>query len=228
MTTIYPKKFEKNLFLKEFEEKAKKLGINSIGYVKVPPKIAKEKGLKWDNAIVMTMKMWDEIIKESPSEKAKKMNSGLYEKFKEIAIILSKYLEEKGHETSLVIPNEELLNLPILAQEAGLGYIGKNKLLITPELGPQVKIAAILIDIENFPLSCENKHSWIIDYCKECEECIENCEEDSLTINENDLQKSYFDSEKCIASTQACTYCLEKCPFFIEGYSRIKKKFLEI
>jgi len=214
---------KKNVLMK-FEEKAEKLGINSIAYVKVPLKVAKEKDLKYDNAIVMTIKMWDEIIKESPSEKAKKMNSRLYEKFKKIAIILSNYLEKNGYKTSLVIPNEDLLNLAVLAQEAGLGYIGKNKLLITPELGPQVKITAILTDIEDFPLSCENKHSWISDYCKECEECVENCKEGSLTINENDLQNAIFDSEKCIASTLACSYCIGKCPFCIEGYSKLKTK----
>ena len=217
---------EKNLFLKKFEKKAKKLGMKSVGYAKIPPKVAKKKGLKYDAAIVMTIKIGDEIIKESPSAKAKIMNSSLYEKLKEIAFILSKYLEENGQSAEVVVPNEKLLNLPILAQKAGLGYIGKNKLLITPNLGPAVKISAILTDIENLPFSKENKYSWIKNYCEECEECIEKCEEGSLTKDKYDLQKSYFDSEKCIASLQACTYCIVKCPFYIEGYSQIMKKML--
>ena len=223
MELNYPK-VETQIFLQKFEKKAMKLGINSVGYAKIPLKVAKEKDFKYDNAIVMTIRMWDEIVNESPSIKAKNMNSNLYKKLKEIAFILSKYLEENGQSVEVLIPNEELLNLAILAQEAGLGYIGKNKLLITPELGPQVKIAAILTDIENLPLSYENKHSWIKNYCKECEKCIENCKEGSLRRDEHEPQKSYFNSEKCTASTDACSYCIEKCPFYIEGYSKLKTK----
>ncbi|MDR2966342.1 MAG: epoxyqueuosine reductase [Methanobacteriaceae archaeon] len=226
MYTIYPNQDKKSLFLKKFEEKAKKLGINSIAYTKISPKIATEKDLKYSNAIVMTIKMWDEIIKESPSEKAKDMNSNLYKKFKEIAFILSKYLKENGHCTKLVIPNEKLLNLPMIAQKAGLGYIGKNKLLITPNLGPQVKIAAILTDIENLPFSKENEHSWVKNYCKECKKCIEGCEEGSLQNHPSNLEKSAFNQDKCTASTNACSYCIEKCPFYIEGYFQIREKNL--
>lgn len=224
MKASYPNKLEKNLFLKNFEEIARKLGIDSVGYMQISSKISKEKDLEYNNAIVMTIKIWDEIIKESPSEKAKNMNSKLYKNFKEITFILSKFLEENSYKTQVVIPNEKLLNLPMIAQEAGLGYIGKNKLLITPNLGPQVKIAAILTNIENLPFSKKNKHSWIKNYCERCDECIKECEENSLQKSKYNPQKSDFNSEKCTGSTQACTFCIEKCPFYFKGYFQIMEK----
>ncbi len=210
--------------LKNFENKAKKLNIKSIGYTKINlEKINREKSFKYSNAIVLTIEINEEIINKSPGKKAKELNSALYKKFKKITYELSDYLINNGFKTEIAIPNEKGIDLPFLGQKSGLGYIGKSGLLITPKLGPKLKISAILTNIENLPFSKNNEHIWIEDYCEKCDECVKSCEKKAL--NEKEDNEPHLIAEECIGSTEGCTYCIEKCPFYTEGYHKIKKEY---
>ncbi|KJS82378.1 MAG: hypothetical protein JM58_15135 [Peptococcaceae bacterium BICA1-8] len=61
------------------------------------------------------------------------------------------------------------------AQDANLGCIGKNGVLITPEFGPCVRLAAIFIDVDNLLIAKENEHMWIAEFCKTCNSCVKAC-----------------------------------------------------
>jgi len=56
------------------------------------------------------------------------------------------------------------------AVQAGLGWIGKNGVLVTRKFGPRVRLGAILMD---YPLDCGNpvKKS----FCGTCNACVEAC-----------------------------------------------------
>ena len=90
---------------------------------------------------------------------------------------------------------------------AGLGYIGKNSLLITPEYGNMIWLSAVLIDIELEPDKMINEK------CPEnCNLCIENCpvnaiKRGNLEIDQeacfeyafhiNEGENFYFKCNKC-------------------------------
>ncbi len=73
------------------------------------------------------------------------------------------------------------------AVKAGLGFIGKNRCLINPEIGSFSFIGIIVVDVE---LSYNNKI--INDSCGNCNLCIDSCPTGAL----ND---GYFDARKCIS-----------------------------
>ena len=224
-----PKNKVNDSLLKELEEKSKKLGIVSIGYSKIPQDIFnKNNTLNYSNAIVLTYPIGMDIINEIPSDKAQIFNNYLYAKFGDITYTLSDYLRKEGYETQVAHPMEGLIDLAKLGQETGLGYIGKSGLLISPELGPRLKVSAILTTIENLPFSEENSHKWIKDYCMRCNKCIKACPEKALTENNDILAKTNIDDAKCIGCSQGCTYCIEACPFFEKGYDYVKKKQTKI
>ena len=63
-----------------------------------------------------------------------------------------------------------------VATRAGLGWIGKNCLLVTPQYGPAVRLSSLLTDA---PLECGEAvtHS----RCGACRRCVEQCPAGALT-----------------------------------------------
>lgn len=222
---LNPKKNISDSFLKDLEEKAKSLGIINIAYFKVPKNITyKGKSLEFFNAIVITMPIGMDIINEDAGLKAQKLNDKLYEKFGKATYTLSDELRKSGFGTQVAHPKENLIDLAKLGEKSGIGYKGKSGLIITPELGSRLKIGAILTSIENLPFNNENNHEWVQDYCKKCNSCLKNCPKNALSEDNDSIIYNLNDS-LCIGCSQGCTICIKTCPFYLKGYSSIKKTY---
>ncbi len=215
-------------FIKEFEDYANSLGINSIGYTLLTPELLiKDKFIQYPFTIVLTMEMGKDIIETPPGEDAKDLNDTAYVKLGILTTKLSDYLRKNGFATEIAHPMGGLVNFSALGQEAGLGYMGESGLLITPELGPRQKISAIFTSISNLPLNEENEHSWIPEYCDKCGKCVKACPEKALVEKETCCGGTEIEliQKNCIGCSQGCTYCIEACPFEEKGYEHVKNKF---
>jgi len=73
------------------------------------------------------------------------------------------------------------------ARESGLGWIGKNSMLINKQKGSDFFIAEMILDIN---LEADSP---IKDYCGSCTKCIDACPTDAI------LPKRQIDSNKCIS-----------------------------
>jgi epoxyqueuosine reductase len=74
-----------------------------------------------------------------------------------------------------------------LAERAGLGFIGKNHMLINPRLGPQILLAELITDIKLTP------DQPVHQTCSGCDKCISACPTGALRPDGN------FDANKCIS-----------------------------
>jgi len=74
-----------------------------------------------------------------------------------------------------------------LAVMAGMGFIGKNHMLINPTLGPQIFLGEIITSLK---LQVDEP---IADSCKNCNKCIEACPTGALRSD------GQFDANKCIS-----------------------------
>ncbi|NVK84594.1 MAG: tRNA epoxyqueuosine(34) reductase QueG [Cytophagia bacterium] len=72
------------------------------------------------------------------------------------------------------------------AEKSGLGWIGKNTLLITKEQGSFFFLAELIIDLE---LEADGP---IKDYCGTCTRCVDACPTDAITAYQ-------LDASKCIS-----------------------------
>ncbi|MGB9977756.1 4Fe-4S binding protein [Methanobacterium sp.] len=225
-----PKIIAENNFIKEFENYAHLLGIKIIGYTLLTSDLMiEDKFIQYPNTIVLAMKMDKEVINATPGAEAKKLNDLLYEKFGKLTYKLSDYLRENGFATEVAHPDSGLVNFSPLAEKAGLGFIGKSGLLITPELGPRLKISAIFVSITNLPLkdNSDNEYSWIPDYCDKCGKCAKSCPENALIQRKTCFggKEMEFVQRLCIGCNQGCAYCIANCPFYKKGYQHVKNKF---
>jgi len=112
------------------------------------------------------------------------------------------------------------------AVNAGLGWIGKNDVLITEKYGPRVRLSAVLIDAP-FAYGSRIAES----RCPEdCTECIDICPHKALTgkaWNIDRLRSDLIDYHLCNRKRSAyiekhgrknsCGLCMVVCPFGKEG-----------
>ncbi|MFX1505862.1 MAG: 4Fe-4S double cluster binding domain-containing protein [Promethearchaeota archaeon] len=108
------------------------------------------------------------------------------------------------------------------ARSAGLGWIGKNLLLITPKFGPRVRLGTVLT---NIPL--KSSKSIIELNCGNCTKCIDACPIQALkpsNFKEYPVHREdVFDAKKChtrleklgkkdYIGVSICGICIKVCP----------------
>jgi Uncharacterized Fe-S protein len=216
--------------LKALENYAFELGISGIGYTKVNHNfIFKDFEILYDNAIMFTMEMKKEPIASSPSFEASKEIFRTYEALGIAVNKIADFLRELGYDCH---PSPALggdINTVPTAQDANLGYVGKNGILITPDFGPCVRLAAVFIDVDNLPLAKENDHKWIEAFCKTCNRCVKSCPAGAIYEEPKQLQDGthvYIDLHKCAPPfSEGCSTCISHCVFTGGNYHKIKEVF---
>lgn len=211
-----------------------KLNISVVGYTHVDPSyIFIDKKIMYKNAIVVLMEMKHDIIKTAPS---KAVGKEIFRTYYELGVAVNKiteFLISRGYKAHAGPALGGDVNYPLLAQKAGLGMIGKNGMLITPEFGPSVRIAAIYTDIENLSINDNNEHKWINDFCKGCGKCARKCPANAIYMDTqvlDDGTEKHIDYKKCaipFSNQYGCTVCVKECVFFSNKYEDIKANFIK-
>ena len=138
-------------------------------------------------------------------------------------------LQREGHQ-ALPIPaskrvdNERIcaaFSHKLAAHLAGLGWIGKSCLLVTPEEGPRVRWATVLTDA---PLPVTGKP--MDGRCGKCNRCVEICPVQAFTgaaFRASEPREKRYDAGKCDryfaamrdkdAQLAVCGLCLYVCPY---------------
>ncbi len=216
----------------EFKELAKSLDISDIAFTQVDESmIFRNKEILYKNAIVLTMEMKKDKIDLAPSIDTNKEIFRTYYELGKSVNILSKFLRDNGFNVQGGPALGGDVIYPLLAENAGLGATGKHGILITPEHGPSIRIAAIYVDISNLPMNKENNHLWIKDFCKSCGRCIKTCPGKAIyqeAIKHENNQLTHIDYKKCaipFTRDYGCSVCIKECTFFKSDYYKIKEKF---
>ncbi len=141
---------------------------------------------------------------------------------------LGSLLQRLGHRAlpipaSRKVDNEHLFGVfshKLAAHLAGLGWIGKSCLLVTPQHGPRVRWATVLTDA---PVPATGAP--LDPRCGDCDRCVEVCPAQAFTgrmFSPDEPRASRYDARKCHEylesmrridpATAACGLCLHGCP----------------
>ena len=113
-------------------------------------------------------------------------------RLEEASLELVYWLEDNGYPAIIVPPTHvdpwrydgnphqhqtTLLSLPHAAVEAGLGTLGLNLQLLTPEYGPRVLLTAILCSLD---VACDKKMETALCHGPSCGRCLKTCPADAV------------------------------------------------
>jgi epoxyqueuosine reductase QueG len=107
-----------------------------------------------------------------------------------------------------------------VARDAGLGEIGRMGLLMTPELGPRVRLGVVTTDLPLIPDQRGDDLS-AIDFCRMCKKCAENCPSRSISFGDRQeidgALRWRIDSDACFRYWNLigtdCGRCMAVCPY---------------
>ena len=105
-----------------------------------------------------------------------------------------------------------------LAQEAGLGELGRNGLLLTKEYGPRASFSVVTTSL---PLIVDEPQDLgLQSFCASCQKCAEACPVKALPLGgpkeERGVIKWVSDGERCykyLLTNPKCLACIGSCPF---------------
>lgn len=108
------------------------------------------------------------------------------------------------------------------ATRAGLGWIGKTALFVSPEFGPRVRLATVFTDV---PLEAGSPVG--VGRCGACRRCVDACPAGAgrdVTWRAGMPRDALYDEKACEAETDrhpelggVCGICIAVCPWGREG-----------
>ncbi|MFC2103847.1 reductive dehalogenase [Bacteroidota bacterium] len=171
-------------------------------------------------AVALTIEMDHEMIQTAPKGAVVMESTQQYLNTGTIALQVAYFIRNLGYSARAHIDGNYEIICPLVARDAGLGEIGRMGLLMTPKLGPRVRIAIVTTDI---PLVIDKRKdsSSVIDFCEICKKCAEICPSNSISFDKRERNQGVLrwqiNSESCFTywctTGTDCGRCMAVCPY---------------
>lgn len=138
---------------------------------------------------------------------------------------LSAFIRNLGFKVIDCSTNDVALSIP-MAMQAGLGDLGRNGILITPQFGPRLRLSKVITDL---PLVADTPIDFgVTEFCMVCKKCADSCPSQAITLGERTTEpnnvsnvagelKWRINAEKCrmywAQANKSCTICRACCPY---------------
>lgn len=171
-------------------------------------------------AFAFTVEMQREMMTTAPASTVIMESAQQYLEAGRIAMQLAAFIRNLGYEARAHIDGNYEVVCPLVARDAGLGELGRMGLLMTPKLGPRVRIGVVTT---NLPLVVDeplNDYSFI-DFCIKCKKCADVCPSKAISFEDSQVvdgvKRWQINQEQCfnywsIIGTD-CGRCVAACPF---------------
>lgn len=220
------------MFENELKDYLKTLGASLVGFADLSEvdtslfnnmKYGIALGIKLETKII-------EGIKEGPTKEYYEEYEKVNKELDNTTISAVKFIENKGYkaigQTSTYVTNDDNLATVLphktVATRAGLGWIGKNALLITPEYGSAIRISSVITDMPLITAEPINESR-----CGNCTNCVKACPGTAIrgslwtkALHREALVDAYkcrakareLSKEKINIEISICGKCIEVCP----------------
>ena len=216
-------------FLKEW---TLKLGAHSVGITELKdyhkythvgrgPGYGDPVRLDHPFALALTVEMDKEMVDRAPRSPTAMESARQYLNAGVIAVNLADLVRRLGYRARAHIDGNYRVICPLVARDAGLGELGRMGLLMTPKLGPRVRIAVVTMDV---PLVTDEPFGdrTTLDFCSQCKKCAESCPSRALPFDdpeedEKGVLRWKIDAEACFTLWAKlgtdCARCMAVCPY---------------
>jgi len=222
------------LMSKQIKETARTYGADLVGICQVDHKWVYshdrsgdpiEIPVEYKYAIVIGIAMDKGAISVSPAFRSATASGVGYSRMAFTAACLAEFIRNLRYK-AISMGNDTALSIP-LAIDAGLGQLGRNGLLVTPEYGPCVRLCKIFTDL---PLEPDRPIDFgLTEFCKECHKCVDVCKGEAISSeaepsfevacpsNNTGILRWAVNADKCyefwVENGAACSSCIAVCPF---------------
>jgi ferredoxin len=209
-----------------------KLGAHSVGITELRdyhkythvgrgPGYGEEVRLDHPFALALTVEMDKEMVDRAPKSPTVMESARQYMNVGVMAVHLADLISRLGFRARAHVDGNYRVICPLVAKDAGLGELGRMGLLMTPGLGPRVRIAVVTTDL---PLSTDApfQDSTTLDFCLHCKKCSESCPSRALSFedpeeDQDGVLRWKIDAEACFTLWSKmgtdCARCMAVCPY---------------
>jgi len=172
-------------------------------------------------ALAITVEMDKEMVDAAPRSPTAMESALQYVRAGVMAVQVTDLIRRLGYRARAHIDGNYRVICPLVARDAGLGEIGRMGLLMTPKLGPRVRIAVVTTDMPLVP-DVPVRDLTTIDFCLKCRKCADSCPSRALPFSapekdENGVLKWKIDPEACFTLWAKlgtdCARCMAVCPY---------------
>ena len=210
---------------------ARKLGAVDCGITPLQPHhlySVKGRGPRWGRpveldhtwAVALTVEMDHRTMAAAPAGPTVMESAQQYLESGAIAVQIAECLRRLGWRAEAHIDANYQVVCPLVARDAGLGEIGRMGLLMTPRLGPRVRIAVVTTDL---PLVADapGHDPTVLDFCRLCRKCADICPPRAIPAGDPEpvdgRTRWRIDQEACFSywcrCGTDCGQCLRVCPY---------------
>jgi ferredoxin len=171
-------------------------------------------------AIAFTVEMDRPMLEHAPHGPTVMESAQQYLNAGAIAIQIALLIQSLGYPARAHLDGNYRVVCPLVARDAGLGEIGRMGLLMTPELGPRVRLGVVTTDLPLITTPRRRDPS-VIDFCTRCKKCAVVCPSRAIPFDDRQdidgVSRWQIDSAACF--TYWCTVgtdcgrCVRACPY---------------
>jgi ferredoxin len=171
-------------------------------------------------AIAFTVEMDPTMVGAAPYAPIVMESARQYVEAAKVAVQLANFIRLSGHAARAHIDGNYRVIAPLVARDAGLGEIGRMGLLMTPRLGPRVRLGVVTTDLA---LAADGRlgDASVLDFCSVCQKCATCCPPRAIPFGAREeidgALRWRIDSDVCFRYWNVlgtdCGRCMAVCPY---------------
>ncbi len=172
-------------------------------------------------AIAFTVEMDYDLMGPAPEAPVVMESARQYVEAAKIALQLGYLIRSLGYLARAHIDGNYRVIAPLVARDASLGEIGRMGLLMTPELGPRVRLGVVTTNLPLMPDQRNMDDISVLDFCRICQKCAENCPSRAIPTGDREeidgALRWRIDADTCFRYWNLigtdCGRCMAVCPY---------------
>lgn len=176
-----------------------------------------------------------EVLRDHPTDETQATYAAFRPHIEEVIKAGADFLREKGYNVITGMLGDKPIFHKTVATRAGIGWVGKNNIVVTKEFGSAIRLGTILTDA---PLEVDEPITE--SQCGACDLCVRNCPAKALTgklwepglafgeLHSIDLCRGYAkeraEKDPYYANIGMCGKCYAVCTYTQAYHNRVKKE----